>query len=175
MRRFPWQTGKQRGMDLETRINLLRCGSLHDPDADCQAMLLDNVDGQHSSDGVDGDGERTTGDDGAREREPFLWRSVPDECLMKCARLGVIPAPTALLYRRFPDPPIALPRRPPLRTSHRRTHHSDTHHDLTDCGRRAIACTTPTTPLHTTSDDCRKFCRAAQHGAAAGRDRGGRR
>ena len=121
MRRFPWQTGKQRGMDLETRINLLRCGSRHDPDADCQAMLLDNVDGQHSSDGVDGDGERTTGDDGAREREPFLWRSVPDECLMKCARLGVIPAPTALLYRRFPDPPIALPRRPPLRTSRRRT------------------------------------------------------
>ena len=70
MRRFPWQTGKQRGMDLETRINLLRCGSRHDPDADCQAMLLDNVDGQHSSDGVDGDGERA--DDGARERAIFM-------------------------------------------------------------------------------------------------------
>ena len=69
MRQFPWQTGNQRGMDLETCINLSRCSSRRDPDSDCQAVLLDDVDGQHSSDGVDGDEERTTGE---RERAIFM-------------------------------------------------------------------------------------------------------
>ena len=59
-------------MDLETCINLSRCSSRRDPDSDCQAVLLDDVDGQHSSDGVDGDEERTTG----RERESHFYGEV---------------------------------------------------------------------------------------------------